>query len=309
MLKYFIKRVLTLIPMVLILSFLVFWVMSITGDPAATLAGEYSTPEDIELLRESMGLNDPLLVRYGRYMAGIFHGDFGKGLYGNDVWEEFTNRLPYTLELAVAAMFITVVIAIPLGILAAVKQNTWIDTALSTVAMAGISVPSFWLGLMLIIALAVKLGWLPTSGANDGFKSIILPAFCAGVGNASLVMRMTRSSMVDYMRADFLRTARAKGVAERTVILRHALKNALIPIITIVGSQFSILMGGTVVIENVFAWPGVGAFLINSIRQNDYNIVTGFVILITFFIAGVLLMVDMLYAFVDPRIKARYTGK
>lgn len=309
MIKYVIKRILMILVMMLVLSFIVFAVMSITGDPAATLAGDLSTPEEIEMLRESMGLNDPLLVRYWRYISGVFHGDFGTGLYGENVWNEFCQRFPDTLKLACAAMLITVVIAIPLGIVAAVKQNSWIDTTLSSIAMAGISVPGFWLALMLIILFSVKLGWLPTSGAADGLKSIILPAFCTGVSNASLVMRMTRSSMIDNLRADFLRTARAKGTKEKVVILKHALGNALIPIITIVGSQFSILMGGTVVIESVFSWPGVGAYLIASIRKNDYNMVTGFILLTTIFIAGVLLIVDILYAFVDPRIKARYTGK
>ena len=298
-----------ILAMMLVLSFIVYSVMSITGDPAATLAGEYSTQEEIAKLRESMGLNDPLLLRYFRYMKGVLHGDFGEGLYGENVWVEFTQRFPDTLKLACAAMLVTVIIAIPLGIIAAVKQNTWIDTILSSLAMAGISVPGFWLALMLIILFSVKLGWLPTSGASEGLRSVILPAFCTGVSNASLVMRMTRSSMIDNLRADFLRTARAKGAKEKAVILVHALGNALIPIITIVGSQFSILMGGTVVIESVFSWPGVGAYLITSIRRNDYNMVTGFVLLTTIFVAGVLLLVDILYAFADPRIKARYTGK
>lgn len=307
--KYVLKRILTIIPMMLVLSFLVFWVMSLTGDPASTLAGSEASAEDIELLRESMGLNDPLIVRYFRYLSGVLHGDFGQGLYGNDVLDEFLVRIPYTIQLACASMFITVIIAIPLGIIAAVRQNKLTDTVLSSIAICGISIPGFWLGLMLIIVFAVQLRWLPTSGATDGFRSIILPAFCAGISNASLVMRMTRSSMIDNLNADFLRTARAKGVSERMVILKHALKNALIPIITIVGSQFSILMGGTVVVESVFAWPGVGSYLITSIRSNDYNMVTGFVLLTTVFVAGVLLVVDILYAFVDPRIKARYTTK
>lgn len=304
--RYIIRRILTLIPILLVVSFLVFWMMSFSGDPAATLLGEYSTQEEIEAYREAHGLNDNILVRYGRYIWGVFHGDFGKGLYGEDVWQEFLTRIPYTLELAVAAMVVTVVIAIPLGILAAVKQNTWVDTTMSTIAMAGISIPAFWLGLMLMLFFAVQLKWLPTSGAQDGLRSLIMPAITAGIGNAALVERMTRSSMVDQLRADYLRTARAKGAPERDVILKHALKNALIPIVTIVGSQFSILMGGTIVTEMVFSWPGVGYHLQASIRCNDFTMVTGFVVLITVFIALVLLAVDIIYAFVDPRIMARY---
>ncbi len=306
MLKYTIKRLLALIPTMLVLSFIVYWIMSLTGDPVMTVLGDTATPEEIASMRESLGLDDPFIIRYARYINDILHGNFGKGLYGNDVWEEFRVRIPYTLELAVAAMFVTVVIAIPCGIIAAVKQNTWIDTVLSALAMAGISLPSFWLGLMMIILFAVKLGWLPTSGAN-GPTSIIMPAIVSGVSNASLVARMSRSSMVDQLHADYLRTARAKGVKERVVVLKHALGNALIPIITIVGSQFSILMGGTVVTETVFSWPGVGAYLVSCIRWNDYTMVTSFTLLITVFIALVLLAVDILYAFVDPRIKARYT--
>ncbi|MBE6969524.1 MAG: ABC transporter permease [Ruminococcaceae bacterium] len=309
MIKYVARRIIEILIMMLVLSFIVYGIMSITGDPARTLAGEYATEEDIAQLRESMGLNDPLVVRYGRYIWGVFHGNFGTGLFGDDVFEEFSNRIAYTIELAIVAMVITVIIAIPLGIIAAVKQNSMADTTLSVIAMAGISIPGFWLGLILIIIFAVNLHWLPTSGATEGFKSVILPAFCAGFSNASLVMRMTRASMVENLHSDFLRTARAKGVSERSVILKHTLKNALIPIITMVGSQFSILMGGTVVIESVFAWPGVGYHLISSIRSNDYNMVTGFVLLTTIFIASVLLLVDILYAFVDPRIKARYTGR
>ncbi len=307
--KYIIKRVLALIPIFIAVSFLVFFLMSFTGDAAYSIAGENMTADEVDALREKMGLNDNIFVRYGRYMNNLLHGDLGTGIYGKDVWEEFSFRLPYTLQLACAAMVVTVVIAIPLGIIAALKQNTWLDTTLSTIAVAGISVPNFWLGLMMIILFSVKLGWLPTSGADEGFKSIIMPAIAAGIGNASLVMRMTRSAMLDNLRADFLRTARAKGVEERRVVLRHAMGNALIPIITIVGSQFSILIGGTVVVEQVFSWPGVGNLIIQGVRGNDYIMVTGCVVMITVFIAAVLLAVDILYAYVDPRIKARYSGK
>ena len=305
--KYFLKRVLTLIPVLLVVSFLVFWLMSMTGDPARTKAGDFATEEQIELMREQMGLNDPITVRFGRWISNVvLHGDFGEGLYGDNCWEEFALRIPHTVKLAFASILLTVIIAIPFGIIAAVKQNTWLDTLLSSVAMLGISMPSFWLGLLLIVTFSVRLNLLPSGGDNGTFACLIMPMFCSAVNNAALVTRMTRSSMVDQIRADYLRTARAKGVSERKVILKHALKNALIPIITIVGSQFSILLGGTTVIETVFSWPGVGMYTVTCIRGNDFMSATCNIVLVSIMTAIILLGVDMLYAFVDPRIKARY---
>lgn len=306
--KYIVKRMLTIIPIILLVSFLVFWLMSFTGDPVSNMAGDYVTEEELEALREEMGLNDPFLVRYGRYMNDLLHGDMGTTMYGTSVWQEFITRFPNTILLALASMIVTTLISIPLGIIAAIKQNTWIDSSLSAIAMAGISMPSFWLGLMMVILFSVMLGWLPATG-NEGWKSIIMPAFCAGIENACVLTRMTRSSMVDVIRADFLRTARAKGVGERQVILKHALKNALIPIITIMGSQFSILLGGTTVIESVFAWPGIGQYVISCIRTAEYTGATSIIIVMTAVTAFVLLGTDILYAYADPRIKARYTKK
>lgn len=307
MFRYFIKRVLTLIPILLVVSFIVFWLMSMTGDPARTKAGDFATEEQIEIMREQMGLNDPITVRFGRWLKDvILHGDFGEGLYGDDCWEEFALRIPHTVKLAFASILLTVIIAIPFGIIAAVKQNTWIDTLLSSTAMLGISMPTFWMGMLLTVLFAVKLRWLPSGGDDGTLLCLLMPMFCSATNNAALVTRMTRSSMVDQIRADYLRTARAKGVSEKKVILKHALKNALIPIITIVGSQFSILLGGTTIIEAVFSWPGVGMHTVTSIRSNDFMMATCNIILISVLTAIVLLAVDMLYAFVDPRIKARY---
>lgn len=308
MFRYFIKRLVTLIPVLLIVAFLVFWLMSMTGDPARTKAGDFATEEQIEAMREQMGLNDPIVVRFGRWLKDVvLHGDFGEGLYGDDCWEEFALRIPHTVKLAFFSIMLTVIIAIPFGILSAVKQNTWVDTILSGIAMLGISMPTFWLGLLLMVLFAIRLGWLPSSGDNGTIACMIMPVFCSAVNNAALVTRMTRSSMVDQIRADYLRTARAKGVAERKVILKHALGNALIPIITIVGSQFSILLGGTAIIENVFSWPGVGNHTVTCIRSNDFMSASCNIILISVLTALVLLAVDILYAFVDPRIKARYS--
>ena len=307
MARYFVKRVLTLIPILLAVSFLVFWLMSLTGDPARTMAGETATEAQLEQMREQMGLNDPITVRFGRWLAdAVLRGDFGKSLYGEDCWEEFALRFPHTIKLAFASIILTVVIAIPFGIIAAVKQNSWVDTILSSTAMLGLSMPTFWMGMLLIVLFSVKLGWLPSGGDDGTILSLLMPVFCSAVNNAALVTRMTRSSMVDQIRADYLRTARAKGVSEKKVILKHALKNALIPIITTVGTQLSFLIGGTTVIETVFSWPGVGSYTVACIRSNDFMPATCNVVLISMLTAMILLIVDMLYAFVDPRIKARY---
>lgn len=307
MFKYFLKRILTLIPILLVVSFLVFTLMSLTGDPARTKAGDFATEEQIELMREQMGLNDPITVRFGRWISDvILRGDFGEGLYGDDCWDEFALRIPHTVKLAFASILLTIIIAIPLGIIAAIKQNTWVDTVLSSTAMLGISMPTFWLGLLLIVLFAVKLKWLPSGGDDGTLLCLLMPVFCSAINDAALVTRMTRSSMIDQIRADYLRTARAKGVSERNVVLKHALRNALIPIITIVGSQFSILLGGTTVIETVFSWPGVGMYTVACIRGNDFMSATCNIVMVSILTAVILLMVDMLYAFVDPRIKARY---
>lgn len=304
--KYILKRITMLIPTILVVSFVVFFFMSLTGDAAYSIAGDNMTEAQIEELRESLGLNDPVLVRYIKYMGGVFQGDLGTGIYGKSVWTEFISRLPHTVYLSVVSIILVIIIALPTGIISAVKQNTWVDTGLSATAIVGLSVPGFWLGLLLILFFSLRLGWLPTSGADD-WKGIIMPSITIAASNAALVSRMTRSSMLDNIRADFLRTARAKGVSERTVILKHALKNALIPIITIVGSQMSSLIGGAVAIEVVFAWPGVGNLIVSAIRGNDFPMVTGCVLMTTVFVALVLLIVDILYAYADPRIKALYT--
>ena len=309
--RYILKRVLILIPLIFLVSFIVFTMMDLApGDPVIALVGEHMTEEQIEAKREELGLNDSLLVRYARYMKGVFRGDFGRSLYGDKVvLDEYLHRLPYTVSLAVVSIIITLVIALPLGILAAVKQNTWIDAIASGVAIIGLSVPGFWLGLMLIILFAVKLHWLPTSGADRGFLSYILPAVSLAVANASLLTRMTRSSMLDTIRQDYLRTVRAKGLDEKGTILKHALRNALVPIVTIAGSQFSGLLGGAIVVENVFAWPGIGTLTLTAIRQHDVTAATGYAVLTTVFTSVTLLLIDILYAYIDPRIKAQYSGK
>lgn len=308
--KYIVKRLLLLIPLILVVSFLVFALMDLSpGDPVRSVVGENATEEQIEIMREKLGYNDPLLVRYGRYILNVFKGDFGTSIYGDKiVLNEYLGRLPYTLWLAVVSILFTILISIPLGIIAAIKQNSWVDFLLSGFAICGISIPGFWLGIMLILVFSLNLGWFPVYGA-ESFTSVILPAITLGVANASLSTRTTRSSMLDTIRADYLRTARAKGVKEKIVIWRHALGNALIPIITILGSQFSGLFAGAMIVENVFAWPGIGTLTITAIRGNDVTMATGCAMLTTILTALTLLAVDILYAYIDPRVKAKYTGK
>lgn len=308
MLKYVVKRILMIIPVVLAVSFIVFFIMDfVPSDPAVTVLGDGATEEQLDYYRETHGLNDPLIIRYVRYMEGIVQGDLGTSYAQNrPVWDIFFEKFPNTFKLAVASVVVTVLLSIPLGILAAVKNNTWVDTVCSTFSFVGLAMPNFWLGLMLIMLFSVNLHLLPSTGAV-GFKSLILPAITCGTGNMAALTRITRSSMLDVLRQDYLRTARAKGQSEGKIITRHAFKNAQIPVVTQIGIQMSTLLGGAVLTERVFAWPGVGAFLVDSIQKSDFEVVTGFVIMLAIFVSIILLLVDVVYAFLDPRIKAQYS--
>lgn len=310
MLKYIGKRLLMLIPVILITSFLIFWAMSLTGgDPAMIVAGEGATTEEIEAVREELGLNDPFMVRYFNYVKGMVTGDMGKSYVTNkDVFKTFMEKLPNTLMLGGAAVLIAIVIALPLGIYTAIHQNTWKDTAGMVFALFGTSMPNFWLGLMLIIVFSLKLGWLP-SGGKGGFDTLILPALTVGLGLAALITRTTRSSMLDVIRQDYMTTARAKGCSEKRVIFTHGLKNALIPIITAIGLQMSMVITGSVLAETVFSWPGIGRLVYDSIAKRDTPMVTGSIILCSVFMCLINLFVDLVYAFFDPRIKAQYSKK
>ena len=311
MYKYVIKRIFLLIPVLIAVSFIVYFVVDLApGDIVDVKAGAEMTQEEKDLMREEMGLNDPVVVRYARYMSDLLHGDMGTSYStGKPVFEVYMSRLPATLLLAVAAMLVALLIAIPLGIVAAVKQNSLWDSGSMILGLLGISIPAFWLGLLLIIIFAEKLKCLPSYGFNDGFKSLILPAIVVGYGQAAMIMRTTRSSMLEVLRQDYLRTARAKGVSERKIILKEAFKNALIPILTVLGTSFGMVLGGAVVVETVFAWPGVGRLLVDSINSRDTITVTGTLILTTMLASLAILLTDIAYAYVDPRIKARYVGK
>lgn len=310
MLRYIGKRLLMLIPVILVTSLLIFWAMSLTGgDPAIMILGDNATPAQIEELREEMGLNDPFIVQYANYMKGMFTGDMGKSYITNkDVFKTFMEKLPNTLMLGGAAVLIAVIVSIPLGVYTALNQNTWKDTAGMIFALFGTSMPNFWLGLMLILLFSLKLGWLP-SGGKTGFASLILPAVTVGFGLAALITRTTRSSMLDVIRQDYMTTARAKGCSEKQVIYKHGLKNALIPIITAIGLQMSLVITGSVLAETVFSWPGIGRLVYESISKRDTPMVTGSIIMCSIFMCIINLVVDLIYAFFDPRIKAQYSKK
>lgn len=308
--RYILKRLAMLIPVILITSLLIFWAMSLTeGDPALILAGDKASPEKVEEIRKELGLNDPFIVQYGRYMKGMVTGNMGKSyITKKDVFKTFMQKLPNTLALGGAAVLIAIIVSIPLGIYTAIHQNTFKDTAGMVFALFGTSMPNFWLGLMLIIIFALNLKILP-SGGKSGLASLILPAITVGFGLAALITRTTRSSMLDVLRQDYMVTARAKGCSEKRAILVHALKNALIPIITAIGLQMSLVITGSVLAETVFSWPGIGRLVYDSISKRDTPMVTGAIIMSSVLMLIINLVVDLVYAFFDPRIKAQYSRK
>ena len=305
--KYVIKRLLMLIPVIIGVSFLVFFIMSLApGDTARMMLGEDAPIEAVEALREELGLNDPLLVRYANYMLDLLHGDLGTSYKSNrPVFGEIAARFPDTLELAFWGMIFAVVLSIPIGILSATRQYSAIYSVSMVFAFLGVATPNFWLGLMLIIGFSLHLGWFPSGGA-EGWRSLVLPVITLGTGCMANITRTTRSSMLEVIRQDYIRTAKAKGVSRKKVINKHALKNALIPVVTVIGLQFGALLGGAVLTEAVFAWPGLGTFLVNSIKAKDTPSVLGCVIIFSICFSIVNLCVDLIYAFIDPRIKSKY---
>jgi peptide/nickel transport system permease protein len=306
--RYILKRLLMLIPVLLGVVFIIFFIMDLApGDPVYQVAGEQATEAELQALRVKLGLDGNIFTRYTRYITNMVQGNLGSSYISKrDVMKTYLERLPNTLLLASVTMLVAILISIPLGIIAAVHQNSIKDTVSMILALLGLSMPNFWLGLLLIILFSLKLKWLPSGGKN-GVESIILPALTVGMGLAALMTRTTRSSMLDVIRQDYLRTARSKGVTEKKVINKHALKNALIPIITIFGIQFSNVLGGSVLAETVFSWPGVGRLVVDAINQRDIPMVTGALVMTTMLVSVVNLLVDIVYAYVDPRIKAQYT--
>lgn len=307
--KYILKRLFYLIPVVAGVILIVFLIFSVApGDPARVALGEEATYEALNQWREVRGLNDPILIQYVRYLFGIFTGDFGNSFVRSQspVFDEIAVKFPYTLQLAFYSMLISLVLAFPLGVIAAIKQNTWFDSVSMFIALLGVSMPQFWLGMLLLLTFALGLGWFPTSGANS-WLSIVLPAASLGFGSMAGMARTTRSSMLEVIRQDYIRTARSKGLSRRKVIIKHAIRNALIPSLTVIGIQMGNLLAGSVIVETVFAWPGIGRLMIQSILSNDYPMVLGCLVLYTVCFSLINLLIDIAYAFVDPRIKARYS--
>jgi ABC-type dipeptide/oligopeptide/nickel transport system permease component len=306
MLTYLIKRVLFTLPVLLGISVAVFFVVAlIPGDAVAAMMTQIKlTAEQMANLRRQLGLDDPLPIQLGRYLSDLARGDLGRSVFGyRPVSLLIVANIGATIQLTVAAIVVAIVIGIPLGMLAAVRRNTVWDLGGMFVALAGISIPGFWLGLMLIQLFAVQLGWFPISASGAGLRALILPAVALGVAEAAILARLTRASMVETLQEDYVRTARAKGLSQRRVLWRHALRGSFIPILTMLGMQFGTLLGGAVVIENVFARQGLGTVVTAAVINRDAPVVQGVVLVAASLYVLVNLLVDILYAFVDPRIR------
>ena len=311
MLRYIAKRILWLIPVLLGVTLLIFTIMYFTpGDPAAIILGGDSTQQARMELAEEMGLNDSYFVQLGRYLKGIFlHFDFGTSyIMHTSVTAELMERFPRTLIIALSSILIAMLIGVPLGVTSAVHHNSVVDYISMFISLIGISMPQFWLALLLVILFAVQLGWLPPSGM-EGPIYFILPCVANAVGGIAMQARQARSSVLEVIRADYIVTAKAKGQSEHNVIYKHALRNALIPIITVSGISFANLLGGALVIETIFSIPGIGIYMINGVNNRDYPVVEGSVIFLAMAFGIVMLIVDIIYAWVDPRIKAQYEAK
>ena len=304
MLKYISKRIVYLIPVLIGIVFLVFTIMYFSpGDPAKLILGDRAPEEQVAALRHELGLDLPYYQQLFNYIKNAIHGDFGNSYQLRmPVWDIIKLRFPLTLQLTTFTMLIAVLIGVPVGILSAVKQYSVIDAFSVIFALLMASIPAFWLGMLLMLLFSLNLGWLPSSG-YEGVKWLILPSITLGFINCATIMRMTRSSMLEVVRQDFIRTARAKGATEKRVVFRHALKNAIIPVITVVGTAFGSSLGGAVVTETVFGLPGMGTQIITAIRQKDNPVVLASVIVIALAFSLVNLIVDILYTYVDPRIR------
>ncbi|HXH14258.1 MAG TPA: ABC transporter permease [Alphaproteobacteria bacterium] len=309
--EYLLHRLLLLIPTVLGVTLVVFLMMRfIPGDPVTNMMGEMYSEEDARQLRRELGLDQPLVVQYGKWLLFLLRGDWGRSILTNrPVLTDILYRLPVTIELIVLSMLVSLLIALPAGIIAAVRPNTWQDYSAMVVAMAGVSIPEFFLGVLLFLLFALVLGWLPVSGyvpvtdsAWQNLRHMLLPMIALGFPRAALLTRLVRASLLEVLKLEYVTTARAKGLGEKPVVLKHALKNALIPTVTVAGLQVGFLIGGAIVVETVFAVPGIGSFGIDAIIKRDYPQVQAFVLVGALVFVVVNLLVDLLYAVIDPRI-------
>lgn len=305
MFVYVLRRMVVSVITILVIATLIFLMIRIIpGDPARIFAGQTATEEDVERFRRQMNLDKPLATQYFSFMGDLLGGDLGTSLRTRQpVIREIAARLPATVELAVLSIILACLVGIPAGVLAAVNRNRIADTLVSTFSLVGVAMPVYWLGLELIILFAVRLQWLPAAGNREGWRSAVLPAFTLAAFSMALITRMTRAAMLDVLDQDYVVAARAKGLHRRAVILRHALRNALIPVVTVVGLQFGVLLGGSILTETVFAWPGIGRLLTDSLFARDYPMVQGLVFVFASLFILINLVVDILYAYIDPRVQ------
>jgi peptide/nickel transport system permease protein len=332
MIRYIVKRLLTVVPVLLGVSLLVFaFIRLIPGDPAVTMLGERARPESVARVRAQLGLDKPIYEQYLIFLNNALHGNLGSSiLRGEPVTAEMIRRFPATIELALSAIFVAILFGIPAGMISAIRRNSWFDTFSMLFALTGVSMPIFWLGLMLSFFFAVVLHLLPTGGRLDAgtrftpitnlllldsliqrnpavlveaLRHLILPALALGTIPMAIIARMTRSSMLEVLGQDYIRTAHAKGLKERVVVIRHALRNALLPVVTVVGLQVGILLSGAILTETVFAWPGIGRWLVDAIYARDYPIVQGVTLFIAIIFVAVNLTVDVIYTWIDPRVR------
>jgi len=311
MIRFIFGRILWLIPIIIAVSFIVYALIDLApGSIIDMMASDNMTEEDWEELRRAYNMDKPMVYRYGLYMINLVQGDLGTSDYTKlPVWDVYISRLPNTLKLAFFALLFGSAVGIPLGIIAARNSGSLIDNATTLLSLFGMSMPAFWLGLLLLLLFALYIPLLPAGGNNDGFRSVILPAICSGSMLMAQCTRQTRSSMLEVLKADYLRTARAKGVPEEVVIRKHALGNAWIPILTAMGNSLSHAIAGSAIVEAVFAWPGVGRTIIEAVSARDVTMTLGCVVMTTFLYVFVQLLVDIMYAFVDPRIKSRFSTR
>ena len=304
MFHYILRRLMLMIPILLGVSTLVFFIIHLVpGDPVDILLGETALDVNKQVLRQALHLDKPIFVQYGYYVWNLIHGDLGTSLVTNKpVLPTILSRYPATLQLSLAAMIIAILIALPLGVLAAVKKYSIVDNVSMFVSLLGVSMPNFWLGPLLIIFFSIHLDWLPVSGRGT-ISHMILPSVTLGAALASILTRMTRSSLLEVITNDYVRTARAKGMRESRVIFKHALMNALIPIITVLGLQFGVLLAGSIITESIFSWPGIGREIVQALQRRDYPMVQGCVLFISFTYVVVNLLTDIMYSIIDPRIR------